>query len=111
MGRRRDWLDRFRPAGAPGSPALPGVPSDARPAETELRPVFALLETTSQECARLRTEAERQAAHGREDASREAGRIVAEARRDAPAVRAEAQARFMTSAQAQMAAASPEKAA
>jgi hypothetical protein len=58
----RDFLSRFRPAGAPGA-ALAGVPADRRrELEAEVGPVLALLAGTQAECeladsARLRLSA------------------------------------------------------
>jgi len=66
----RDFLDRFRPAGAPGSAARAGVPADrARELAAEVEPVLALLDDTHAECEQI-IEAARQ----------EAGRIMVEAR-------------------------------
>jgi vacuolar-type H+-ATPase subunit H len=75
----RDFLDRFRPAGAPGA-ASAGVPVDrAGELAAELAPVLALLTDTNAECGRLIASAER-----------DARRIVAEARTQAAAVTADA---------------------
>ncbi|HUL24620.1 MAG TPA: hypothetical protein VLW44_02475 [Streptosporangiaceae bacterium] len=70
MTQARDFLDRFRPAGAPGSAARAGVPADrARELAAEVEPVLALLDDTHAECEQI-IEAARQ----------EAGRIMVEAR-------------------------------
>jgi vacuolar-type H+-ATPase subunit H len=66
----RDFLERFRPAGAPGAAASAGVPADrSRELEAELGPVLALLEGVDAECARI-------VARARHDA----GQIIAAAR-------------------------------
>jgi vacuolar-type H+-ATPase subunit H len=71
----RDFLDRVRPAGAPGAAASAGVPGDrSRELEAELSPVLALLEGVDAECARL-------VARARHDA----GQIIAAARDEAAA--------------------------
>lgn len=93
MPRVRELLNRFRPAGAPGAASGAGVPVDRRAGvEAELEPVFAALEETQRECARLREAALAAAsASGTETAGRAAS-IVEQARLDATAIRAEAAA-------------------
>jgi hypothetical protein len=63
MPRVRDFLYRFRPAGAPGAAAEAGVPID-RTAEltAELEPLFASLARTERECANIRDHAKADAA-------------------------------------------------
>jgi hypothetical protein len=52
MPRVREFLDRFRPAGAPGAATATGVPVERRLGlETELAPVFAALAGVQEECA------------------------------------------------------------
>jgi len=71
----RDYLDRFRPAGAPGAGGT-GVPADrSRELETELTTVLALLDGVHAECAGVVAQARR-----------DAERIVAAARSEAAAV-------------------------
>jgi cell division septum initiation protein DivIVA len=83
MPAGRDFLSRFRPAGAPGAAARAGVPADrARELAGELEPVLALLDGTHAECERIVAEARQQAA-----------RIVAAAREEASRIGAEAAAR------------------
>lgn len=62
MPQARDFLDRFRPAGAPGAASRAAVPAD-RTAElaSELVPVLALLAGTDAECDRIITAARRDA--------------------------------------------------
>jgi vacuolar-type H+-ATPase subunit H len=79
----RDFLERFRPAGAPGAAASAGVPADrSRELEAELNPVLALLEGVDAECARI-------VARARHDA----GLIIAAARDGAAAHLADADQR------------------
>ncbi|WNM32134.1 hypothetical protein RKE30_17800 [Streptomyces sp. Li-HN-5-11] len=94
----RDFLERFRPTGAPGAAAT-GVPAD-RAAEraAELEPALARLTAVQQEAARIRTEARRSAEEIRRDASREAEGIVAAARDRAPQVRRQTAAPILHSA-------------
>ena len=93
MPRVRELLNRFRPAGAPGAASGAGVPVDRRAGvEAELEPVFAALEETQRECARLREDALADASAGDTDAAGRAASIVEQARLDATALRAEAAA-------------------
>ena len=69
----RDYLDRFRPAGAPGAGGT-GVPADrSRELETELTTVLALLDGVHAECtgivAQARRDAERMVAAARGEAA------------------------------------------
>ncbi len=71
----RDYLDRFRSAGAPGA-GRTGVPADrSRELEAELTTVLALLDDVHAECAGIVAKARR-----------DAERIVAAARGEAAAV-------------------------
>jgi hypothetical protein len=93
MPRVSEFLDRFRPAGAPGAASGAGVPSDRRAGmEAELEPVFAALDEVQRECARLRETAAERAGRRREEAAGQARVIVARARAGAQAARAEAAA-------------------
>ena len=79
MPQLRDFLSRFRPAGAPGA-ARAAVPADQHlRLETELGPVLTLLDGLDAECAQLVAAAER-----------DAGEIIAAARADAAALAADA---------------------
>ena len=90
MADLRDFLARFRPAGAPGA-ARAGVPAD-RPAEleAEVGPVLALLAGTDAECGRLIERARRDAGRVTDQARAEAAAISAAAGRRAAAAREEA---------------------
>jgi len=78
----RDYLDRFRSAGAPGA-GRTGVPADrSRELEAELTAVLALLDGVQAECADIVAKARR-----------DAERIVAAARGEAAAVAADADRR------------------
>ena len=80
MPQLGDFLNRFRPAGAPGAASRAGVPADrAAELSAELDPVLAMLAATDAECARLVAEAEQ-----------EAGRIAAQARDQAASIAADA---------------------
>lgn len=82
-------LDRFRPAGAPGSAGVVGVPAldDAGPA-SELAPVFAALEQEVAACTE-QVAAARSAARSSIDAAHErAAALLAEAHLRADAARA-----------------------
>ncbi|MGC9669777.1 hypothetical protein ACNTMW_24925 [Planosporangium sp. 12N6] len=99
MPRVRDFLDRFRPAGAPGAASGAGVPVDRRAAvEAELVPVLAALDEAQRECARLRQAAETRAAEIRAEAAARAEQITARAAADAAATRARAAAAVRRSA-------------
>jgi cell division septum initiation protein DivIVA len=88
----RDFLERFRPAGAPG-PAAAAVPADRR-AElaAELEPVFALVAGAEAESAAIVTEGMADARRILELAGEEAAHLVARARERAAAERAGAAA-------------------
>ena len=80
MPQLGDFLNRFRPAGAPGAASRAGVPADrAAELSAELDPVLALLAAADADCARLVAEAEQ-----------EAGRIAAQGRDQAASIAADA---------------------
>jgi hypothetical protein len=89
----RTFLDRFRPAGAPGAATGAGVPSDrvARVA-AELAPVFDALAASTAECDRLRRNARSEAAARIHEAAEAAGALLDRARVDSEADRATAAA-------------------
>jgi hypothetical protein len=100
----RDLLDRFRPAGAPGSAGAAGVPLDRQAATTtELDPVFAALAPVVAECRRLRRDAAREAARREAAAAEQARALVARARNAAAADRAAAAARVREDVAAEVA--------
>lgn len=104
MARSRDLLQRFRPAGAPGTAAAAGVPAD-RVAElsAELEPVLAQLDEATQEAVRIRVGGSREAARLRTEAEQRARTMVATATREAEADRLAAAARVNRRAAAEAA--------
>jgi cell division septum initiation protein DivIVA len=91
MPQLRDFLSRFRPAGAPGAAARVGVPADrSRELEAEVGPVLALLEDVDAECARILDQARRDADDVRAAALAQAAAITADGDRTAQGVREEA---------------------
>lgn len=91
MPQLRDFLDRFRPAGAPGAAARAAVPVDRRgELEAELGPVLALLDSVDAECAHMVAQARYEAARITAAAREEAAAQLRDADRRAAAVRAEA---------------------
>ncbi|MGE5131960.1 MAG: hypothetical protein ACM32E_03510 [Gemmatimonadota bacterium] len=106
MPEGRDFLDRFRPAGAPGSAARAGVPADrARELADELDPVLALLDDTHAECERIVADAGREAERIMAAARSEAARTAADADTRARATRDEASRRLLAQAGDRVAAA------
>jgi vacuolar-type H+-ATPase subunit H len=98
MPELRDFLARFRPAGAPGA-ARAGVPADrARELEAEVGPVLALLDGADAQCKRIIAQARRDAGQITAAAQAEAAVIAADAGRRAAAAREEAAQQVMTSA-------------
>jgi len=90
----QDFLQRFRPAGAPGAPGRAAVPADrVAEATAELAPVFAALADVHPEVDGIRSRAVARAAARRRAAAEEAERIRADApsrraaRRSAPRAR------------------------
>lgn len=97
----RDYLDRFRPAGAPGA-AGTAVPADrSRELEAELTAVLALLDGIHAECAsavaQARRDAERIVASARSEAAAAAG----DADKRARAAREKAAREVLAAAQAE----------
>lgn len=93
MTRVERILERLRPAGAPGTAALAGVPAD-RVAElaAELAPVLACLDGVQAECDRIRADAAVEADGRRRVAVERARQLVTEGRRSAEAERTAAAA-------------------
>jgi vacuolar-type H+-ATPase subunit H len=97
----RDFLDRFRPAGAPG-PARAGVPADrARELASELEPVLALLDGTYAECQQMLETARREAHRITAQAQAGVAEIGQEAARQARIARDEAAAEVLAQARAE----------
>lgn len=89
-----DLLQRFRPAGAPGSATVAGVPEDlADRRAAELDPVFAALAATHARVARILAAADVEARRLEEDATRRAETIRSGAAQEAEAAGAEVLAR------------------
>ncbi len=102
MSQARDFLGRFRPAGAPGSAARAGVPADrARELAAELEPLLALLDGTYAECERIIEAARREADRITTEADAEVAAIGQEAGRKARAARDEATAGVLAQARAE----------
>lgn len=98
----RDILQRFRPAGAPGSAGPVGVPADAARRRTrELDLVFEALAATIAECQAIREAGEREAGEIEERAEQDARRIAVEARLRAADQRADAAAQVRQDADRQ----------
>ncbi|MFF4948791.1 hypothetical protein [Streptomyces chattanoogensis] len=102
MAGFRDFLMRFRPAGAPGRAAPGGVPVD-RSVElsAELEPSLSLLEQAEAEARAVKQQAARTAEERRLGAEREAEEIVARARARARDVRAQSADRVRRAAEAE----------
>ncbi len=94
MARWSDFLDRFRPAGAPGAAAPRGIPVDrAAAAAAELMPVLTRLDAVQDDAETVRREARARAAELREAARTEAEADLARAREDTEVVAAQAASR------------------
>ncbi|HEY5013851.1 MAG TPA: hypothetical protein VIK61_14270 [Acidimicrobiia bacterium] len=93
MATLRDFVRRFRPAGAPGAAAPAGVPADRVSELTaELTPVFEELRAVNQEAVDLVAEAHREAERRRLAAAGRAEELLADARQRAEVERAAAAA-------------------
>ncbi len=98
MPELRDFLSRFRPAGAPGA-ARAGVPADrSRELQAEVGPVLALLAGVDAECGQIIARARRDAGQITAEALAEAAAIAADAGQRAAAAREEAARQLMASA-------------
>jgi vacuolar-type H+-ATPase subunit H len=106
VSQARDFLDRFRPAGAPGPAARAGVPADrARELAAELEPVLALLDGTYAECQQIIETARREADGITAHMQAEVTEIGQEAARQARTARDEAAAEVLVQARAEASAA------
>jgi hypothetical protein len=95
----QDFLNRFRPAGAPGAAAPRGVPVDrSATAAAELTPLLSRLDATREEADRIRTAAHEQAAQLRRDGSAESAALVERARENVETVAAQAAAQELSAA-------------
>jgi hypothetical protein len=98
----REWLDRFRPAGAPGAATAVAVPVDRREvARAELEPVFAALAGDIDRAAEHRNAMIAEAARRRDDGRTAARALVDTARVSAEAERAAEETRLRRGAEAQ----------
>jgi hypothetical protein len=88
MPGMRDFLERLRPTGTPGTAALAGVPAD-RVAElaAELQPVLDRVADAEREATGIRDRAHHEAARRRDEGVARARAVVEEARRGADAER------------------------
>lgn len=85
MPHMRDFLSRFRPAGAPGA-GRAAVPADRRrERESELGPVLMLLDGPGAECSAIVAAAQREAGQTIRAAQAEADRVRSAARQRAAA--------------------------
>ena len=99
MPQPRDFLERFRPAGAPGAAARAGVPADrGRELDGELVPVLKLLDETYRECGQIVARAREEAARITDGARERAAAMAADAARQASAARDEAGRAVLTAA-------------
>ena len=102
MPQWRDFLDRFRPAGAPGAAARRGVPSDRKAdAVAELMPLVSLLDDDQAQAERIREQARDRAAQVRAAADHGRAATITRARMEALAVRDDAAARARAKAAAE----------
>jgi vacuolar-type H+-ATPase subunit H len=100
----RDFLDRFRPAGAPGASGRAAVPVDrSRELAAELLPVLTLLDDTDAECAGMVEHARDEAARIAAAARAAAAKSRQDASSRAAAVRAEAMQHAVATARAEVA--------
>jgi hypothetical protein len=91
-----NFLERFRPLGAPGAAVSSGSPaSDVPDPATELAPVFAALAPTIEQCDSIVAEAHRTADSEIADARERAAGAKARARGDIGAEQAKAAARVL----------------
>lgn len=91
MAQWRDFLGRFRPAGAPGAASPRGVPANRiADVATELAPLFALLDDIHAEVEQIRSRAVAEAEALRAAGAAQAAATVAQARDRAESVAGEA---------------------
>jgi hypothetical protein len=98
----RDFLERFRPAGAPGAAGRAGVPADrARELAAEIEPVLALLDDVHAECEQVIARAHREADLIAANAQAEVARIGRDAERRTQAARDKATSEVLAQARAE----------
>lgn len=102
MPQLGDFLNRFRPAGAPGAASRTGIPADrAAELSAELDPVLAMLAAADAECARLVAQAEQEASRISAEGRDRAASIAADGVRRAEQARGEGAAEVLAAARAQ----------
>lgn len=106
MPQARDFLDRFRPAGAPGAASRAGVPGNrAAELSAELEPALTLLADAHAECGRMIATARRDAERIADDARQQAAALAAEAHDRARTAREAAMEQALAAARAEASAA------
>lgn len=104
----QDFLNRFRPAGAPGSAAPRGVPADrSAAAAAELMPVLVRLDDAHREAERIRATALEQAERLRRDGREAAAALLEHARENVETVAAQAATAVLAAAQTEVPAEPP----
>lgn len=99
-----DFLNKFRPVGAPGAATRAGVPADrAAELSAELDPVLAQLAATEAECARIIAAAVTESDRIADDSRAAAARILADGHARALMARGEAATRVVEAGRAQAA--------
>lgn len=94
MPQWRNFLERFRPVGAPGAAMPQGVPADrVADVAAELAPMLELLDEVQAEAERIRRDGVEQAARLRYDGEEQAAAMVERARTRGKIIEAEAFAR------------------
>jgi len=102
LPQARDFLDRFRPAGAPGAASRAGVPANrAAELSAELGPTLALLAETDAECGRIVAAARRDAKWIADSAREQAATLAADAQDRARAAREAAVEQALAAARAE----------
>lgn len=100
----RNFLDRFRPAGAPGAAARAAVPVDrSSELEAELMPVLTLVDGVDADCARIVAVARREAGRITGAAREEAAAMLVDAERRARAAREQTVQQVLAEARAEAA--------
>ena len=102
MPQLRDFLSRFRPAGAPGA-ARAAVPPDHSRLGAELEPVLMLLDGPTAEYAQIVAAAQHDAGQVIAEARDEAATLAADAARRAGDIRRQSSSEVLAAARAQAA--------